>query len=467
MTNLLVWNIQKFSSTKIRGAAGLPRRQVIQTVFNAANGVQVGGPGGAVSPLDLFAIVEVTSPVCAAIEEGTVLGSLTQSGIGVLSLLGTVLPRWAAAGGGALTGWALVPPIMLGDSARREAVALFYNTATLQFLGPWYAQSVPYPDGTYVLSSVQQPPSPPPNRYQAYGGNSYGNVLPNTRPAPNGATENQLAGQWAYYNAANQRIYFPVGNGQAAGPNGQGQAVYRSPYLTQFLQIATGRVINLFSVHTTPGPPASLGMGSYPAIPSATPGANQVCVFAGDFNVDTFQDSPVLPFEYQAMANMAPPYAIALDPRNAAGVVRLMRQPYCLTELIGTAQATPWLKPVGGTSSPTANVYPRLGYLGGWGGTGAPPTDAGSIDNVLVAPGPVTAATVVNTVVGLPYAPPPPANCANLAVAGFPAMSPMAIPNIVPSGSAGAAAALTNFQLAANFPLIHSVSDHLPVYASF
>jgi hypothetical protein len=390
----------------------------------------------------LIVVVEVFSRTRDTTLEGSALNPIRGAGAGCLLLL----TRLREAHG---DHWCLVPPLRVGALGYQEAVAVFYDSRSLQFTGPnlYYGWDSVTRSGTPLRTD-------PIGQAQPVAANTVGNImnyppewkacLPDPDPDRTlsfdfgGTThtipENQMAGQWEYYRQGTMRpvpspiqppyqqdrIYFP-------------DAASRAPFWTQFRDLTIGmndRLINLFTVHTSPATAAHAVINMQYAAemnPVAVPD-DQVNVILGDFNVDSFGGQQVAyNWLISTVNGFHGLYTMQLDPRAGhTGPVVQTRRPYCMTHLLPNMQtveingvntlryvATPWNNPPGFTD-PRHNVYPRYGYMGG---TDIPPityNDTGALDNVFTAyghgtqpPHPGTGnpnnITVVNTVVGTPY----------------------------------------------------------------
>jgi hypothetical protein len=136
---IMAWNVQNFRS-KRPALAGSLQRPILHALY----------PGVAVTPtVDVFAILEVfnrayNTPVGAPLPAKSL-------GTKAVLLLNQELHARAVPG---VVDWRLVPPLSLGAGGRSEGVAIFYNAAKVEYLGPngWYGanQSQPYaePDTT-------------------------------------------------------------------------------------------------------------------------------------------------------------------------------------------------------------------------------------------------------------------------------------------------------------------------------
>lgn len=486
MTRILYWNIGNFSLPKIRqlfppAAAAEAADRLNYIVTNVLR-----GPAGGVP--DLIIVVEVFSRIREVGVEGTVLDPARTAGGAVLELLAQIRADPVLSVG---TNWCVVPPLNLGAWGQREAVAVFYNATVLQFTGPNLFYQLYGPPGNVVGQS--QPVNAATHAamipYPAQWTNAMPALARTTAFMIGGVAtniaENQLAGEWQYYVGA-RAIPSPPPPGdhpafRIAFPNND----CRGPFLTRFLDLAAGaggRSLNIFSIHTSPpsAGPAVFALQTVPEI-AAVP-ANQVNVLLGDFNVDTFGPDGGFYDPLIAGVGVNGIYRLALDPRSGhAGAVVPARQPYCMTHLLPTDDATPYN--ASGRPAPDAqhNVYPRYGYMGGsW----PVLNQSGAIDNVLTAYGAGAAApaeniTVVNTITGTPYNAflPAPAGVTAELTGGAPFPSSLPAPNMlttVPPATAGIGGCIDDgsafavfseaaFQLWNHVGKIRSTSDHLPL----
>lgn len=404
MTRILFWNIQQFNA----GGNLANRLNFIQNLFNH------------LLP-DIFIIVEVTS-----LNDPVVLdGQLFQISA---NAAGAVLNRLRTVGLGAPLGpdWCLVPPLSSGLGRLREAVAVFYNSAHLEFKGP-YVWGHPVGEHGALERSINPnlPGGVALDNYPGYtvtavpGPLGNYDFLPNrpgigpAAPPAGPVNENQCAGQYEFFTAgaAPARIYFP--NGGFLEPN-----KYRAPFLTIFREVAApNRFIKLFSLHTTPGRTAEDAIRQLHNIPELVPGAGEVVVVAGDFNVDLYGAAAGAYNNFMftaagALQNF--PLLSPLDPAHPPPPINVMqaRKPYCLTHLLPVNIATPYNSALGGNVSPTSNIYPRYGFMGSTNGAGVGVNDSGALDNIFVrynapalAPGNHNT-TVINPIIGSPYAAP-------------------------------------------------------------
>lgn len=281
-TKLLVWNIQTFSNKKINflkypeiapvySFDGRQRPSQAVGFIRASyivNNVMVLDP-------DIFVLVELMS---SKGKMGGLVGGSGGQGIRLLlSMLRNRDPNWM-----------LVPPLRLVDSlqiqemddgqkeiykegARAEAIAVFYRSTNLEFIGPWiWPQSDPpqpgQPDPNMSPNKVAVPPGGPTQNYP----------YPWAGCLPEG--EDGRAGQYLFIDpATNGEILFP----------GLGS---RRPFFTKFREKATGRIISLASVHYPPYEPSAAGAlqrtaGYFDYVYPMT--ANEVVLIAGDWNVDS------------------------------------------------------------------------------------------------------------------------------------------------------------------------------------
>lgn len=252
MTRVLFWNIKFFSINKINDqssqAAQFASRQ---RLINILSTVQK-------SSADIFIILEVRADQGAV---GSLMSSDCNGGQAVLLML-TALRTLTA-------NWCLIPPLRmnprdtLGLNTYTEAVAVFYRSDTLNFVGP------------YVMTNAL-------NQIPVSAG---GGAVPANYPAawqaclPN---NNNYAGQFAFVNSQNQALGFPSQNN-------------RSPFLVRFTETGgANRTINLLAAHL---PPNSTDAGTAfsrlfsirEMDPQAMPLANgEVRIVGGDFNLNTY-----------------------------------------------------------------------------------------------------------------------------------------------------------------------------------
>jgi hypothetical protein len=455
MTRILYWNIRNFTLAKIFSTAAFPAPALatsrLDHILDDVISPNPPAPGNPPPAPDMIIVAECYSRVKEVSYQGGALNPPSTVGRAILMLLDEIRNSLGNM-------WCVVPPLMLGDLGIREAVAVFYNAATLTFTGPYvYALS----NGLFIgrpatpanlaairdytlrwLDGLPSPVNPEPALQ-----------LNRTWNAPNGAAVNEChgAGQWEHRTAGGARINFPY-------------LASRSPFYTRMLDIAGGRTIKVFTVHTSPAAAAG-GTSNIANIPQLALAAGEVGVVVGDFNVDSFDMA--VNGAYAPILNLG--YDMLLDPRHGVAV-NTARRPYCLTHLLPDTLATPW-NTVGVAADPRHNVYPRFGYMGSTavphGGGAVYATDAGSIDNVLigypagVAP-PAHHTTIVNTVVGKPYtAGPVPAGVGPELTGGYDYDSSLAVP--IPAAGRNPAAGMGAFATWMNFGRIASVSDHLAV----
>jgi hypothetical protein len=353
-----------------------------------------------------------------------------------------------------------------------ESVAVFYNSNALQFTGP----NIVY--DRYPLGFVQVRQPQPANAHTFAHILDYQPAWQAALPVALGRTTNfmingvvqaipewRLGAEWQYYTTPPPRPV-PSPLPPAMPPN----RIYfpfigcRGPFYTRFLDIAAGRTINLFSIHTSPASAVWAIQNMQNVVEMAGVAAGSVNVILGDFNVDTFAAG--------GLANywMAPPgiYDMAFDPRVAhAGAVVPARRRYCMTHFLMTSDATPFNN-TGGVTDPQHNRYPRYGYMG----ESFPAiSDDGAIDNIFVAygagaGGPVANQTIINTVVGKPYNVfPAPVGVTGELTGGPPFAASLnnPIPLAVAPGGVNPPVDNIGFRNWLNFGVIRSTSDHLPL----
>lgn len=438
MTRVLYWNINNFSQNKIYDTSSAANRQRSRERKDHILAILVQNPP------DVFVVGEVYDRTPEVGFQGITINNTRRVGVACLRLLAKIRRALGAT-------WFLVPPLKIGNYGRRESVAVFYNSATLRFTGPW-AWCLP-PLG---LNQSTDPATLASGQLRSYPA-AWRACLPVPGTPFNAAftdglrpvQEWQAAAQWEFRDRYGARIDFPTVDD-------------RPPYHVTFLD-AAGRTVKIYAIHTSPAsaPPA---VGALDAIPGiARPGRNEVTVVIGDFNVDSFG---FFAAAYNGLR--AAGYEMALDP-DFGGGPRAVREPYCMTHLIKTELALPYTDN-GVPRDPTHNVYPRLGYMGGTAIGGRRATDVGAIDNafiryVLPARRPARFdTTVVNTVVGTPYTGiRPPAAAANLTqnLAYAPSLPNQVGVGYVPPGGGVIGPMARLFQTWPEFGVIYSTSDHL------
>lgn len=441
MARILYWNIGNFSRTKIfREDPPLEYQQSMDRLNHIVN--EVIAPAAP----DVFVLVEAYARVREVGLQGTALREDSPVAFGLLLLLEEIRDRLGRR-------WCLCPPVNIGNFGFREAVGVYYNAQTIQFAGPWiYAQPGPQ-DVTRAL------PITPANLTGLRGyTHDWRDAMPNpqnpidvlqlnrTWNAGGGVAINewQSAGQWEYY-ANGTRMNFPDED-------------HRSPFHVDLLEVASGRTIRLFAVHTSPqtAVQATVEIGKIPEINQFP--ANSVSVVIGDFNVDSFNAQ-----ENGAYTNLDSAYEMALDPRNG-NTFTPARKPYCMTHLLPMDLATPFNN-TGVNTDPQHNVYPRRGYMGSITINPRGANDSGAIDNAFVryatgSQGPARNTTIVNTLVGKPYTqqPAPPGVTADLTGGNAYASS---CANLIPATGVNPPVDTIGFPNWGNFGKVYSTSDHL------
>lgn len=449
MARVLYWNIQQFGINKINSPYA-NRRQLGSTLSMAQASVErsqyILDTLTAQVP-DIFVIVETSTGAGAG--EGTLItaGGAT----GARDLLTTIRANPAL---GAT--WMLVPPLILGQGGVTEGISVYYNSATLDFSGPWGWQGGGNPsDSVLALGGAAN--------LAAYGGN-WANCLPavavpggsNINP---GINSNELAGQWLFHDNAMvpNRLQFPgVGN--------------RPPYLTTFWDAANNRTVKLLAFHAAPyNPAARNGTNQLSNILEMTNNlvANETGVIVGDFNVEINGGNAAVAYGnligggYTRHINPTP---LPTNYPNVGYVATHMKHKY-------KYGATPW----------DTNGYPAYGYAV----TQYMRNNTSSIDNMLTiygaaAGGPAANITIVNRVTGSPYTAVAPApggaptghyayvtGMTQIALGMPNAGLPVALP-LPPNGpngdggyAPGAIGALRRFRGWNNYGRIRSTSDHM------
>jgi hypothetical protein len=457
MTRILYWNISNFSRNKIANPLWYRQAESADRLVHIVNEVF------AQQVPDIFVVVEVYYRRAYWMLEGLPVSDASRAGvIGLLDAIRAVTNN----------NWMVVPALWSGTAGFCEGVAVFYNQTVVQFAGPYVfgpdyrtagAHSPPIVRGCPRPQTVRPgwAPGAWPNGPRLYplswqqppGGG--GSCLP-ARATPAGVNamvnEDRLAGQYEFFDAFGNRIYFP----------GQMQ---RSPFLTCFDVLGAAKRLKIFAVHTSPLF-AAQALAQLQHIQELPPAANEVSIVVGDFNVDTFANRAA----YNGLTGMG--FQLHFDSMQA-GMAQPTRLPYCLTHYLPENHATPFGTLGGAVASPIHDVYPRFGYMGSMGGAHfTVPATSGAIDNVLTQydgglVAPAHNKTIVNKVVGTPYAaagPMPPPAIADLTV-GQAYASSLANPIPSPNGRNSTIPAppdyQTQFRQWGNFGRIRSTSDHL------
>jgi hypothetical protein len=432
MTRVLYWNIQQFSWDKLRGdVVADDHLRLILGILEQ-------------QPPDVVVIVEVVARMNVQVWDGLPLGSGSDAGKAAVVLVEALRQVTGNAN------WSLIPPACSGTGGKREAVAIYYDAARLEFTGPW----VWSPNAAAGLNLAQPPTATNVGHAADYTNwNQWGPAANRAWPAATGAVlERRGAPQMVFHDANDQLIGFPYEE-------------HRSPIHASFKECAGGRSLKLFAMHTTPGrstaPPA---VRSLARVQELIPQADEVTAIVGDFNVDTFRNfNP-----YEPLLQLPAQFRMLLDPRvNHAGNPVDVRKPYCVTHLLPIDEATPYNADPG-PPSPQRNVYPRFGCFGSM--IRNQISDSAAIDNALVGYGPNAApaagaprATIVNRIVGSPY---------DADQNHLPAVAdlrgglnyPSSMAGVVPlPGGRKESEGPHNFYLWSNFGKIRDTSDHLPL----
>jgi hypothetical protein len=453
MSRILYWNIQQFGINKMQKEArtsGHKRKRMPDGSY-AIDTNAVKRLGVIMSTLgqntpDILVVVETSTGQGAP-------GTLISAGgaQGATFLLGELRRTLGAT-------WMLVPPLRLGVGGVQEGISVFYNSANLNFTGPWGW------NGDLNPSQAMGGGFVPVN----YGAAAWLNCLP-AGSTPNVAgvinrntPYRRLAGQWEFLlppvgTAAGVPIQFP-------GPNN------RTPFLTTFWDPAANRTIKLVAYHAPPQSGAAAnGTNRIADIQEITTDlqANEVAVVVGDFNVNLIN-----PY-YSGIAYGR----LTAAPLNFQRALNPVANTWPEKGYIGTM-----LKPRKQGAPANTNGYPGYGYMSNDG-------NYDSVDNILVKYGTGLAApannnfTIVNRVTGAPYNMDiPPGNPQGSLIYQtamdtiFPPPAPPALPlpialplpNAGPPVSHGGTApgdigARTRFQGWNNYRKIISTSDHMPL----
>lgn len=281
---IMAWNLQFFTERRVNDTTGNTTAERLNNMLTAgANRQYITSTVARVDP-SIFIVIEPGSQAGA-------VGTLASGGgpQGLLYLLNAFRQYDDA--------WCMVPPLKTrnrNEDGRTytETVGVYYRSDRLQFVGPYIWPAAHQAGGPSV------PPGPAAATYPA----------PWDGAVPAGTT---AAAQCQFY-ADGAEITFP-------NPES------RRPVLTTFREIAApNRIFKVFSCHTKPGTDARTATIGMMSLAEATPGPNEVSVFAGDFNVD-FMEADLVTFaliqELVTRMHFVP--TITLGP---AGIVPTMYQ---------------------------------------------------------------------------------------------------------------------------------------------
>ncbi|HEU4389295.1 MAG TPA: hypothetical protein VFV34_15940 [Blastocatellia bacterium] len=378
MARIMYWNVEQYSINKVdstqapdqgdvadNGTMGTDRLDFILNTLQPGNGA-----------IDIFVLVELKPGT-----QNNAQGNLVDDNAGVAArMLLTEMRNQIN------NAYRLVPPVVSGGGGRREAVAVYYNSNTLHFLGPV-------------------------NNGAAYGA-PWNNALPNrvvppAYPVNGGLNERNLGGQIAFQS----RVADAFGNIPGAALEFP-LATFRRPFLTYFGEFLNpNRLIKVLAYHSSPnsaqnGQSADLGtaqlaniweMSNQP-VPGGG-GVAEVDVILGDFNVQADDANFINNGPYadlvagvNAPNPLAVPYAPLLRVPNGFPNADLS---YFSTHFrqLNNAHIENGALPLGS--------YPGFDYMD---------RANGSIDNVFlrVQNGvlPANNITIFNRVTGTPYNPP-------------------------------------------------------------
>ncbi len=444
MTRILYWNLRNFSLPKVRAyqqyqeTAAKDRLDYMLKVFRPS----------VPPPLDIIIIVEVFGRTVDVAKNNVVLPSDRPAASGLFSLLDSIRGRLGDT-------WCLIPPIMGGEYGKREAVAVYYNSANLTFAGP----------NVYAMDRDGIPTSLAPTPERIANLADYGIVYNKYLPIHRNRSWNAAVGM--------------VPESQGAGKADFGfdfpNKGDRPPFFVRMID-NNQRTIKVFAVHTSPRSAynATEKFGLIPEVQTVR--AGEVGVVVGDFNVDLFTLPKLKASPYNELRKVQR-YKMLLDPcKPNTNRVAPFRRPYCLTHLLPNVQernpsgapiATPY-NADGIPPDPQHNVYPRLGYMGGMNQNNET-THTGALDNAFVRYGtgmaePAHNTTIVNPVVGQPYTRQnPPADVTQDLTSGLPEAPMLAPDPPIPDEGFPPGSDIGDFNDWSNFGHVYSTSDHLPL----
>lgn len=339
--------------------------------------------------------------------------------------------------------WALVPPIVSGNNRKAEGIAVFFRRSqTMFFTGPWRWTGQGTASGG--KAALYQSPyhtafsSPPEFRTVPVG------ALHNA-----GEVERQLAGQTEYTVAGASATFGAAGN--------------RTPFRTTFYDSTSRRNYSILGFHAPPGQgdgtvpvtnaPSTLGTAEVARLTEVTnPGANEVVVVAGDFNVSLFDQAAI---------------GVAYQPFLNAGYTRMINATPLPTTYPAKGYLSTHLKDIKRATVDCSRGGPALGYLSDREGRGA----WDSIDNAFVCNSTAaqTNATIANIVYGTPYKPSP----QGMPAGHYPYRSQLNNPEVLNNGDGWDPNddvyydMVNTFQDSENYQRVYNVSDHLPLVFDF
>ncbi len=252
---IMVWNLQFFTEERVNNPDGPTAAARVNNMLTA----------GANRQYILSTVTRVDPSIFIVIEPGSQAGGVgtLATGGGPQGLLWLLLNGFRQSN----AAWCMVPPLKTrnqNDDGRTytETVGVYYRSDRLRFLGPyiWPAAS--------PLVGPSVPPGPAAAAYPA----------PWNGTVPAGTT---AAAQCQFF-AGGVEITFP-------------RPESRRPVLTTFQEIAApNRVFKVFSCHTKPGTDAITATARMMGLAEAVPAANEISVFAGDFNVNFINANTVI-----------------------------------------------------------------------------------------------------------------------------------------------------------------------------
>lgn len=384
MIKILYWNVQDFAISKIHDTRPVKRirdendrqyqaRQQ-RAMSNSKDRLDIildtmrQGDG---AMLDIFVLVE-------NVAGGDTTGSLiTGSGVqGATDLLEAIRARLTF--GTRQDQWMLVPPLLLTSGGTKEGISVFFNSATLDFTGPYgWGGQVAKADGDFVN----------------YGKTDFKNALPTAKVSDKagfnaGKPQNTLAGQVTFFDGEDDPIGFPV------------RSKDRAPLLTTFWHKSESKNIKLLSYHApNPDDGPSAGIIQLANIPEMTTGLgdNEIGVIVGDFNVNVY-DNETAAYAYGPLTTKAPKGQQYIKHINASGLTTFPSKGYLCTTMYATNLSSTRPAPWGNWADDIGFGYPGYDY-----------TTENSYDNILTRYGKNMTApdnskiTIVNRVTGTPY----------------------------------------------------------------
>lgn len=293
---LLVWNIQFFTKSRISdNSGGTIAEQGLNAERTLANRNYIISTINLADP-DVFVVLEVRS------SQGPVGELATGEGPnGLLYLLKLMRS-------GCSTEWCLIPPLrvnphdIMGANTYTEAVGIFWRNDRVDFTGPWF----------WPKDDSATGPSIPPTQNPGADASTYPSPWDQAVPA-----HTYVAPCIDIFKKGGERVIL-------ADPLKLGKYARRPVFTTFQERGGMQRTIRLFSVHTKPSQARQALIELTAMHPLLwKPAANEVTVFAGDFNInllktDSVPDNTALNYFKKDIDDGTPRHLIPFLPAQAS-----------------------------------------------------------------------------------------------------------------------------------------------------